>query len=446
MTYEEFLESKRKPGELYGFAPIYKNKHLKDFQSHLVDWSVRKGRGAIYASCGLGKSVIQLAWAQNVLQKTNKPVLILTPLAVSIQTVREGEKFGIDCTRIRDGKIVKGINVTNYEQAHKIDPTKFAGIVCDESSILKGVDGSTRKLITAFMQKLDYRLLCTATPAPNDWVELGTSCEALGVMGRMQMLGMFFSNGGDDTQQWTIKPHAQKRFWQWVATWARAIRTPSDLGFSDDGYILPELKTVQHTIKSNRPQTGFFQQEAKTLDDQRAERKATLVPRCEKVAELIPKKGSALVWCHYNPEGDLLEKLIPDAVQVAGANSDEEKEEYLNGFATGKIRVLVTKPKIGGFGLNLQICNFMTMFPSHSWEQAYQCVRRCWRFGQKNPVMVAIVTSEAESRVMSNLMRKERQAEQMYAGLVRYMAQGAKKEIEESELKPMELPKWLLSK
>ena len=445
MTYEEFLESKRKPGELYGFSPIYKNKHLKPFQEHLVDWSIRKGRGAIYASCGLGKTPMQLAWAQNVLQKTNKPVLILTPLAVSHQTIREGEKFGIECVRTNQGKVIKGINVTNYERLDRYNAKDFSGIVLDESGCIKNHSGKFRKAVTDFMHAVNYRLLCTATPAPNDYTELGTSCEALGVMGRMQMLGMFFSNGGEDTQQWTLKPHAQKRFWQWVANWARAVRMPSDIGFSDDGYILPALKTVQYVIKSNRPKTGFFQQEAKTLDEQRAERKATLVPRCEKVAELIPKDKSALIWCHYNEEGDLLKKLIPDSVQVAGANSDEEKEDRLNGFATGKFRVLISKPKIGGWGLNYQHCAYMTMFPSHSFEAAFQCVRRCWRFGQKNPVTVAIVTSEAESRVMSNLMRKERQAEQMYAGLVRYMSQGAKKETEDVELKPIKLPEWLKS-
>lgn len=445
MTYDEFLAQKRRPGELYGFKPVYANNKLFEFQNFLVDWTVRKGRASIFAGCGLGKTPMQLAWAENVLCKTNKPVLILTPLAVSSQTVREGEKFGIECKRIRDGKTTKGINVTNYQQLHHFDSKDFAGVVIDESSALKGEVRSFTKAVIEFMQDVPYRLLCSATPAPNDYTEFGTSSEALGVMKRQQMLGMFFSNGGEDTQQWLLKPHARKRYWQWIANWARAVRKPSDIGFSDEGYDLPELKTEQYVIRSQKPTEGFFQEEARTLDAQRAERKATLVQRCEKVADLIPKKRPALIWCHYNEEGDLLERLIPDAVQVAGKNSDEEKEERLNGFATGKFRVLISKPRLGGWGLNLQICNYMTMFPSHSWESFYQCVRRCWRFGQENPVTVSIITSEAESKVLTNMMRKERASESMYDGIVGFMNQDlGKNKMDDRKLKAAKLPEWLI--
>ena len=444
MTYEEFLASKRKPGELYGFKPVYTNDLAKPFQSHLCDWAIRKGHSALYEDCGLGKTLQELIWLENMKRKTNKSVLLLTPLAVSHQTVREGEKFGIECKRIRDGQLVKGINVTNYEQLHKLDPDNYSAVAADESQIIKHFDGKIRKLLTKFLSKINYRLLCTATPAPNDWIELGTSCEALGVMGRMQMLGMFFSNGGDDVQQWTLKPHAKRRYWQWVATWARAIQKPSDIGFSDDGYKLPPLKTIQHVVKNTKATEGFFTAQAKTLDEQRQERKDTIVQRCEKVREVLPKKGQSLVWCHYNQEGDLLEKMIPDSVQVAGCNSDDEKEERLNAFTTGEIKTLITKPKLGGLGMNWQNCSFMTFFPAHSFEQWYQCVRRCWRFGQQNPVTVAVVTSEAESRVIQNLDRKSRAAEEMFKGMVVAMNEAiGNKKSKETEMKSMELPSWL---
>ena len=387
-------------------------------------------------------TVMELAWGENVLRKTNKPVLLLTPLAVGPQMVKEGEKFGIACRQTRDGSFKKLINVTNYEQIGKFSPKDFSGVICDESSILKGVDSQTRRKVTDFLHHVNYRLLATATPSPNDYMELGNSSEAIGQMSRGQMLGMFFTNGGETTQQWTLKGHAKKRFWRWVSTWARALRKPSDLGFDDDGFILPELKVSPVFVDSTIKKPGRFYYEAITLDEQNAERRQTIKERCEKVAELLAGKKHGVAWCHLNSEGDLLEKLIDGAVQVSGADSDEKKEERLTAFSAGQIRVLVTKPKIGGFGLNWQHCNQMTFFPSHSYEAFYQAVRRCWRFGQKHPVNVSIVSSQAEMSVMRNMRRKEQQMIEMFRQLVAEM-HDYQTDKKEEQRKRMKLPTWL---
>ncbi|KKN88284.1 hypothetical protein LCGC14_0248460 [marine sediment metagenome] len=316
------------------------------------------------------------------------------------------------------------------------------GLLVHNSSILKNFDGKMRRRITDFVSSINYRLLCTATPAPNDHMELGTSSEALGVMSRGQMLGMFFVNGGETTQQWLLKGHAKKRFWQWMGTWARAIRMPSDLGFDDGDFILPELIMKQHLVPSEVTD-GFFPTMAVTLDEQRAERKRTMQARCEKVAEIVPNDRPFVAWCHLNPESDLLEKLIPDAVQVSGSMKDEVKEERLKAFADGQIRVLVTKPKIASFGLNWQHCADMSFFPSHSHEQFYQSLRRCYRFQQENSVTCNIVTSEAESRVLDNMMRKERQAVEMYDGIVREMGRALDESNGQKGNEETSIPSWL---
>lgn len=441
--YSFYIQGKVKRTERVGFDPLWMPDFLFDFQKVLVEWSIRQGRSAIFADCGLGKTPMQLVWADNVLRKEHKSVLILTPLAVSKQTLREGKKFDIDVHNARNGDIVKGINVVNYEQLHKFNPEDFVGIVADESSILKAFDGKRRKQITEFMRKVKYRLLCTATPAPNDYIELGTSSEALGVMKYQKMLGMFFSHSGKSTQSWELKGHAKSAYWQWVSGWARAIRRPSDFGFEDGEFELPPLEVKQHIIPSNYDGYGFFRF-GNTLNEQRAEKRESIKDRCEKVAELVPNDRPVVVWCHYNAEGDLLEKIIPDAVQVAGKHSDEEKEERLFGFAEGKIRVLVTKPRIGGFGMNWQHCSDVVCFPSHSFEQYYQTVRRCWRFGQKNQVCINLVATEAERPVMANMLRKERQVSGMFAGIVRemsgYQIGNGKKKVDELS---MEVPEWL---
>ena len=438
MDYEKFLENKSQMGENYGFRPVFLPDFLYDFQKDLVDWFVRKGRGAMFADCGLGKTPMQLVWAENVVRKMNKPVLIITPLAVSTQTVREGEKFGIECIRSKDGGMRGKITVTNYESLHHFDRNQFAGVVCDESSILKSFDGKRKTEITEFMRGLPYRLLCTATAAPNDYIELGTSSEALGELGYMDMLNRFFKNDQNtsDTKRhwighgkvssdfkWRFKGHAEIPFWKWLCSWSRAMRKPSDFGFDDDGFILPSLIEKDHLVDAGYREPGtLFSLPAVGLYMQRKERRGTIDKRCEKVASLVnDTKKPALVWCHLNDEGDLLEKLIPDGVQISGSDSDDKKEEAFLGFVSGDVRILITKPKIGAWGLNFQHCSHVTFFPSHSFEQYYQGVRRCWRFGQKNPVKVDIVTTKGERAVMVNLKRKAEAADKMFSNLVLYM-------------------------
>jgi hypothetical protein len=454
MDYTQFLDAKSQRGADSGFDPVWMPDFLFDFQQSLVEWGIRKGREGTFADCGLGKTPMGLTWASNVARKTGKPVLYLTPLAVSEQTIREGEKFGIECVRSKDGDSKGHIVVTNYERLHYFNHNDFAGVVCDESSILKSFAGQRRGEITQFMRKVPYRLLQTATAAPNDFVELGTSSEALGYMGHMDMLNRFFKNNLNNSAQgrmrgevikWRLKGHAEIPFWRWVCSWARAIRKPSDLGFDDSAFILPPLNEVEHIVEVNKLRDGMlFALPAVGLKEQCEERRASIEERCEKMASLVNHTGQpALIWCHLNEEGDMLEELIPDAVQVAGKDSDDAKEERLMAFADQKARVLITKPKIGAWGLNFQHCNHVALFPSHSFEQYYQSIRRCWRFGQKRPVKVDIVTTEGELNVMKNLQRKADQADQMFSNLVAEMnnALGIKRASDVT--KQMEIPAWL---
>ena len=430
--YRRFLNRKAQADGDSGFAPLWMPDWLFGFQAHLTEWGLRKGRGGIFADCGLGKTPMQLVWAENVVRKTNKPVLDLTPLAVGPQTCREAEKFGIEAEHSRDGRFKKKIVVTNYEQLHRFNPNDFAGCICDESSILKNFDGVTKAAITEFMRKMEYRLLCTATAAPNDYIELGTSSEALGYLGYMDMLGQFFKNdqGGlhlSTNSQifgkgWRFKPHAEQPFWRWLCSWARACRKPSDIGFDDIGFELPELIENTHVVDASRPLDGMlFTMPAIGQAEQRKERSHTIRERCEKVAELVSTDDFCVAWCHLNPEGDLLEKLIPNAVQVSGKDSDESKEEKFEAFQTGQIKTLVTKPSIGAWGLNWQHCNRTTFFPSHSFEQYYQLIRRFWRFGQKRDVTVDCVTTAGEANVLENLQRKAQAADKMFESIVREM-------------------------
>jgi len=453
LRFEEFIESKSQLGGDYGFEPSFLPGFLFDFQRHLVDWSVRRGRAAIFAECGLGKSPVQLTWAQNIVEKTNMPVLILTPLAVSAQTVREASKFNIEAKQSRDGVINSKIVVTNYHKLHYFSPNDFAGVVCDESGILKNYDGAIKSQVTEFMKKTKYRLLCTATPAPNDLIELGTSSEALGELGFIDMLSRFFKKAESTTSRsdefragvYRFRGHAEQNFWRWVCSWSRAIRKPSDLGFSDDKFKLPELTQTQHIVSSDTPPDGFlFSTKANSLQEQRAERRRTLKQRCEKAASLICDTGKpAVAWCHLNDEGNLLEKLIPGAVEVDGSDSDEFKEESFEAFSAGQIRVLVSKPTVAGFGLNWQHCAHQTFFPSHSFEQLYQSVRRSWRFGQINPVHIDMVTSEGESTVLENLQRKSKAADEMFENLVRLINNELRIISENKHVKKQELPSWL---
>lgn len=452
--YTAFLERKTHSGADSGFEPVWMPDFLFGFQRSMTEWAIRKGRAAVFADCGLGKTAMGLTWAANVARKTGRPVLYLTPLAVASQTVREAEKFGIDAVQARDGLKPGPVLVTNYERLHHFSPDDFAGVLCDESSILKSFAGQRRGEITAFMRKVPYRLLQTATAAPNDYIELGTSSEALGYMGHMDMLNRFFKNDLNNSAQgrmrgevikWRLKGHAEGPFWRWVCSWARAIRRPSDLGFDDTGFQLPPLHEVEHLVEANTLADGMlFALPAQGLAEQREERRRTVNERCERVAELVNKTGQpALVWCHLNEEGDTLAKLIPDAVQVAGSDSDDRKEDRLEAFAEGRARVLITKPKIGAWGLNFQHCNHVTFFPSHSFEQYYQAVRRCWRFGQKRAVKVDIVTTEGEKGVMRNLQRKADQADAMFSRLVSEMNNALAIERANRMTQPIQVPAWL---
>lgn len=457
MSYEEFLNRKSQLGTFDGFEPLWIPDFLFDFQKYLVDWAIRKGKGAIFADCGLGKTPMQLVWADNIIRKTGKKVLILTPLAVSHQTITEAEKFGIEAHRSNHGETYPGINVTNYERLHLLSDKDFIGCVCDESSILKSFDGTRRKEITDFMRKMPYRLLCTATAAPNDYIELGTSSEALGELGYMDMLNRFFKNDnntsdlkrsshhGGDIAKWRLKRHAEIPFWRWVSSWARALRRPSDMNFDDNGFILPPIIENEYTVKANTlPEGMLFSLPAVGLYEQREERRRTIKERCEKVTELVSKtKKPALVWCHLNTEGDLLERLIKDAVQVSGKDSDESKEDKFIRFTKKDIRILITKPKIGAWGLNFQHCSHVTFFPSHSFEQYYQGVRRCWRFGQKENVKVDIVTTEGEINVMKNLQRKAEAADKMFSAIVAHMNDSLSIKRSQDFNQNEEVPAWL---
>lgn len=402
---------------------------------------------------------MQLVWAENVVRKTGKPVLILTPLAVAAQTKREAEKFGIECTLSRDGSHGKGITVTNYERLHHFDASRFAGFVCDESSCLKAFDGKRRKQITRFISKASYRLLCTATPSPNDYIELGTASEALGVMVQSDMLGYFFVESDNmrhtvlkeddfwNKLKWNFKPHSENPFWRWVSSWARACANPEDMGFDGERFRLPPLHYRRHIIKSPYiPPGELFPRPPRSLHEARIERHRTLRERCEKVVELVNHDRQVIVWCHWNDEGDLLEKLIPGAVQVAGSDKDDDKESRLGDFAAGNIRVLVTKPKIGCWGLNFQRCGDMTFFPSFSFEQFYQGVRRCWRYGREGDVNVDIVSAEGEAGVMNRLEAKQERSLHMFRELVRRMHEGMVMNTIDRHTATVQSPAWLNGK
>jgi hypothetical protein len=456
MSYEAFIRSKSQAGADSGFSPLWMPDYLFDFQRAKTEWAIRKGRAANVADCGLGKTPMSLVWGSNVARKTGKPTLYLNPCAVGPQIVREAEKFGVEARMSRDGQVRVGdhIVVSNYEKLHLFTPGDFGGTICGESSILKSFDGQRRREITQFMRKAEYRLLETATAAPNDYIELGTSSEALGYLGHMDMLNRFFKNDLNNSAQgrmrgevikWRLKGHAEEPFWRWVCSWMHAIRKPSDMGFEDRDFILPPLEEAEHLVKSSTLGDGMlFELPAVGLKEQREERRRTVGERCEYVAGLVNHTGeAALVWCDLNEEGDRLERLIPDAVQVSGADSDEAKEEKLMAFASGKARVLVTKKKIGAWGLNFQHCAHIVDFPSHSFEQRYQGVRRCWRFGQKRPVRVDTVTTEGQQGIVKNLQRKAEQADRMFTRLVHHMNDAAGIARVDHHTQPLERPQWL---
>jgi DNA modification methylase len=433
MSYEKFIEQKSIVCAPAGIEVDAPNPALFDFQRDIVRWALKRGRAAIFADCGMGKTPMQLEWARHI----PGDVLILAPLAVAQQTVREGRKFGVEVNYCRDQSQVKaGITITNYEMLEHFDPALFTGIVLDESSILKSYDGATRTAIIEAFSMTPFRLACTATPAPNDYMELGNHAEFLGAMNRTEMLAMFFVHDGGETQQWRLKGHAERDFWKWVCSWAVMIRKPSDLGYEDRDFILPDLIHHEIRIEAQRPTEGFlFPVEALTLQERIGARRETVQERVEECAALVNgSKEPWLIWCHLNSESQLLGKLIPDAVEVSGSDSMTVKESRLNGFTEGKHRVLITKPSIAGFGMNWQHCNHVAFVGlSDSWEQYYQAVRRCWRFGQKKAVQVYLISSELEGAVVANIKRKEADAAKMAEEMVNNMH-----ELNEANLHGME--------
>ena len=420
-----------------------------------MKWALRKGRSAVFADCGLGKTAIQLEWSQKVVEQTGGNVLILAPLAVSEQTVNEGQKFGIAVNLCRTQEDVKpGINITNYEMLHHFDSSKFTGVVLDESSILKGMNSKTRITVTESFLNTPYKLACTATPAPNDYMELGNHSEFLGVMTRAEMLAMFFVHDGGETSKWRVKGHAAQRYWEWVSSWAVVIRKPSDLGYDDGDYVLPELNMRQHTVTASSPPDGMlFTIEAMTLQERQAARRTSIVDRVRVCADLVNQSTEPwIIWCDLNAESEALRKAITGAIEITGSDSHEHKKNSMLGFTNGDIGVLITKPKIAGHGMNWQHCNNVAFVGlSDSYEAFYQAVRRCWRFGQKNDVNVHIITAHTEGAVVANIERKERDAMNMINEMVRHTQKITSAEVRgtkrnQADYLPAQkiiLPQWL---
>ena len=422
MSYEDVIERKSKRITFGGIEPDELAPHMFDYQADLVRWSLRKGRAAIFADTGLGKTAMQIEWARHV--SAHGRVLILAPLAVADQTQREATRFGVDIERARNVDPGADIVITNYEQLHNFSTDDFVGIVLDESSILKAYDGKTRNAIIGAFAETPYRLACTATPAPNDFTELGNHSEFLGVRSRVEMLAEYFVHDGGSTQDWRLKGHAVAPFWQWVSSWGALVKTPADLGYEDARFDLPPLEMRSHVLPMDHTEAWtdgeLFLADARSLNEQRRVRKATRDRRVQRIVELIEAEPEEpwLVWCEYNAEGDALTKAIPGAVQVQGSDSADTKRDRLLAFTDGQIPVLVTKAKIAGFGMNWQHCARMAFVgPSHSYEQVYQAIRRCWRFGQTRPVEVHVVCAETERAIVENYTRKEDGAARLAAEL-----------------------------
>jgi DNA modification methylase len=413
-TYAEFIQSKTVSHSHFGLTPNEPHEILFRFQRDIVKWAIRKGRACIFADCGMGKTFIQLEWARQIPGN----VLILAPLAVTSQTEREARKLGTEANYCRSMDEVRdGITITNYEMLDHFEVSQFAGVVLDESSIIKHFDSKTRRQVIERFSGTHYRLACTATPAPNDHMELGNHAEFVGAMSRSEMLSMFFVHDGGDTSKWRLKRHAAQDFWQWVCSWAVMIRKPSDLGYDDGGFVLPPINLQQVKVRTKIA-------EAITLSDRIKARRGTVSSRARRCAAMVNELPNEawIVWCNLNSEADEVTRLIPDAVQITGSESVRDKAKKLYAFSEQWIRVLVTKPGIAGFGMNWQHCaNVAFVGLSDSWESYYQAVRRCWRFGQKRTVNVHIITSTAEGRVVANIQRKESDAARMAKEMVKHM-------------------------
>lgn len=459
MTYDEFLKQKAVVYQPCGFECTERNPALFGWQNDVVRWALRKGRAAIFSDCGTGKTRMLLWWAEMVHQHENAPVLILAPLAVAQQTKTEGLKCGIDVNIVRkQADCVNGLNITNYEMLQHFEAEHFAGIVLDESSIIKHKDGKTRQMIQDMFEGTKYKLCCTATPAPNDYMELGTHSQFLGVMRITEMLATFFVHDGGETQSWRLKGHAAKKFFEWVAGWAACFRRPQDLGYQEEGYDLPELRIYEDTVKSTSTelmdgQIMMFAPVGKTLLERRSARRNSLQDRVERAAEIANATDEqVLVWCDLNSESKALTAAIRDSVEVEGSMPLEEKEEKITGFLQGRYRVLVSKPSIAGFGINAQNAHIEIFVGlSDSFEAYYQAVRRCWRFGQTKPVDVHIIISDAEGAVKENIQRKQRDAERMTDELIAFTREFlqsdmkmTKRDVDEYyAFERMEVPAWI---
>lgn len=458
MDYQEFLERKRINDPDTGIPSL---NALPDFlfphQRDIVNWALRRGRAAVFAGTGLGKTAMELVWASHVAEYTGKPVLVFAPLAVSHQHIREAAKFGIEAEIAKSsGNLAAAVQVTNYQKIDHFDLSSYGGIVLDESSILKSTDGKYRTRLIEECAQLPFRLAATATPAPNDFMELGNHAEFLGVMSYTDMLATFFVHDGGDTQKWRLKGHAQNEFWKWMASWAVMLRKPSDLGYDDDGYALPPLNQVQHQVAVDYApslDTGLlFPMEARSLSERIGARRDSVQERVALAASITPTDRPFVWWCNLNSESEALVSAIDGAIDVRGSDSDEAKEQKLRDFSDGKIRVLVTKPSIAGFGMNWQHCadtGFVGL--NDSFEQVYQAIRRFWRFGQTKPVTVHFVASEMEGAVVANLRRKEADAERMAAAMVLHMADLTSEAVrgnvrdrpDYNPTMPMQIPDWI---
>jgi hypothetical protein len=444
MEYKEFLETKRHTIGEFGFEPNYYPEIAFDFQRYIIEKAVKKGRMAVFADTGLGKTLIQLSIANNIVKHTNKRVLILTPLAVAFQFIIEAEKLGIDDIQYsKDGKHTKKIVICNYERLHYFNSEDFVGVILDESSILKNFDGKIKGQVTAFVKKIPYRYLSTATPSPNDFIELGTSSEALGYMGYMDMLGKFFKNNQNSVdsnnrnigEKFYLKPHAQKDFFAWVNQWAIMVKMPSDIGFSNERYNLPELIVNKHIVKNQslidvNGQVQLFTPMAKSMTEVRHEQKQTEEKRCEKAIELAQNKTS-VYWCNTNNESSILKNSDSEAVEIIGSQSIDKKEEILLSFANGEIKRLITKAKMTSMGLNWQHCNHSVFFPTWSYEQYYQAIRRFWRFGQTKDVTIDMVISDGQTRVIESLQQKTQKAIELHKNLTQNVNRSFENKVKE---------------
>lgn len=454
--YGEFLAAKKRVDPCTGLTgEISLPDAMFPHQADITRWALRRGRAALFAGTGLGKSFMELAWADKVVAHTGKPVLHLAPLAVTAQMVREAEKFGMDARQVvNQSEVVIGDNVTNYQKLDHFDLSAFGGVILDESSILKSTDGHYRTQLIEACQTIPFRLAATATPAPNDFMELGNHAEFLGVMSYTDMLATFFTHDGGDTQKWRLKGHAENEFWKWMASWAVMLRKPSDLGYSDEGYDLPALTQIQHTVAAEKENEdgNLFPAFAATMSERISARRDTVAERVAKAASLTPTDRPFVWWCNLNTESEMLTRMIPGAVETKGSDSDDVKERKLLDFAEGRIRVLVTKPKVAGFGMNWQHCadtGFVGL--NDSFEQIYQAVRRFWRFGQTQPVTVHMIAADVEGAVVSNLRRKEADADRMAAAMVMHMADMSSQAVrgmvrdtpDYNPQVPMTVPAWL---